>query len=110
MPFIANVSIVQVGNPTPSKATVRISFTFKGILTDLVEIYAGGASDPLSTPVQRVELNPPEIDYTSDDIELQAGTEFFFHLCPRNKTGDQLDDQVEGQDFSTFCTAAIPFT
>ena len=110
MPFVANVKIEQVGNPTPSTASVRISFTVAGILTDLVEVYANGASDPLSLPVQRVELSPPEINYTSDDIELQAGTEFFFHLCPRNKTGDQLDDEVEGRAFETFCTAAIPFT
>jgi hypothetical protein len=110
MPFVANVVIQQVGNPTPSTASVRISFTLTGILTDLVEIYAGGASDPISNPVQRVDISPPEINYTSDDIELQAGTEFFFHLCPRNKTGDRLDDDVENQPFETFCTAAIPFT
>jgi hypothetical protein len=110
MPFVANVRIEQLRNPTPSTASVRISFTVTGILTDLVEIYAGGASDPLSVPLQRVELSPPEINYTSDDIALQAGTLFFFHLCPRNKTGDQLDNEVEGQPFETFCTAAIPFT
>ena len=96
MPFIANVKIEQVGNPTPSTASVRISFTVTGILTDLVEIYAGGASEPLSQAVQRVEISPPEINYTSDDIQFLAGTEFFFHLCPRNKTGDQLDDHNAG--------------
>jgi hypothetical protein len=110
MPFIANVTPTQLSNPTPSSASVQITFTVTGILTDLVEIYVRGASDQFSDPVQRVELSPPEINYTSDEIELQAGTQFFFQLCPRNKTGDRLDDEVEGQPFETFCTAQIPFT
>jgi hypothetical protein len=109
MPFIANVTFNQLGNPAPNSATVRVSFTFTGILTDLVEIYAGGAGEPISNPVDRVELSPPEINYTSD-VVVPAGTQIFFHLCPRNKTGDQLDDLVENAPFETFCTAALPFT
>ena len=64
----------------------------------------------MAAVVQRIDLNLPEFDYASDDIELQAGTQFFFTLCPRNRTGNQLDDQIDGQDFQVFCTASIPFT
>ncbi len=51
----------------------------------------------MAAVVQRIDLNLPEFDYASDDIELPAGTQFFFTLCPRNRTGNQLDDQIDGQ-------------
>ena len=113
-----NISIkqvVQVGLDAGT-AKVRIDFLILGILPDLVEIYAASASNSLGQLIEQVEINSPENDYSSL-IDLPAGSEFFLHLCPREKENGVLQDQIDDQPFETFCsvvafttTASVPGT
>jgi hypothetical protein len=99
--------VVQVGLEA-GIAKVRIDFLILGILPDLVEIYAAGASNSLGQLIEQVEINSPENDYSSL-IDLPAGTEFFLHLCPREKENGVLQDKIDDEPFETFCSV-VPFT
>ena len=54
----------------------------------------------------QVELTQTDHEYTSDGLTLPPGTPLFFHLCPRIVKDGQAEDEIDGQDFQTFCVMA----
>jgi hypothetical protein len=109
---ISFMSVKQMtfGSPT---CKVQILFQITGPKSgvDLVQVYAVIANTPsrgLGDVVDSIDMSINESQYTSL-IDLQSGTAYTLALCPRSKTGDVLDDQVEGQYWETFCIYA-PFT
>ncbi len=103
------VSITQIGPLTVSTATVRIIFQVLGQMPDNVQVYATGASSEMGQLVQTVDINSHDPD-NSTQFDLQAGTEYFFHLCPRTTTAGIPDNEMDGKPWETFCTAALSFT
>jgi hypothetical protein len=93
------------GSPT---CKVQILFEITGPHTgiDIVQIYAvnGGFTEPsdLHDVVDTVDLTIPEFQYSSL-VDLQSGAFYTLVLCPRSKTGNVLDDKVEGEYWETFC-------
>jgi hypothetical protein len=107
---MANIKITSIKQlqPISAPASVQIDFIVLGILPDLVQIYASGASGQLGGFIDKVDIDPPENTYTTIKT-LAAGTAFFISLCPRTVTNGVLDDKIDDQPWETFCTL-VPFT
>lgn len=109
MPFSLEItSVTQVAPISATVATVLIQFVVTGIRPDLVQVYAyhaaasgaGGLGDVVDT----VDLNMTDPAYSSS-FQVQAGTYYTIALCPRTKTGDDLDDEIEGQYWESYCVS-----
>lgn len=107
---MANVKITSIKQllPISAPASVQIDFVVLGFLPDLVQIYASGVSDQIGGLVDKVDINPPELEYGTI-ITLAAGTAFFISLCPRTMTDGVLDNKIDDQPWETFCSM-VPFT
>lgn len=107
------LSIKQTTNTSPT-CKVQINFQVTGPHTsiDLVQVYAVNSVDTapngLGDVVDTVDLTITEFQYTSQP-DLPAGSAFTIALCPRSKTGDTLDDQIDGQYWESYCVYQ-PFT
>lgn len=96
-------SIKQIPPITPTTAQVKVNFTLLGILPDFVQIYASSASGTgPSQLADTVDMSPPENQY-DDIITLQAGIYYTIYACPRTGSKDNLDDQIDGQYWESYC-------
>ena len=113
MNSVGNIRISQIPPIETLTAKVLVTFdVFGPILPDtVVQIYASGRSDTISEAdfKKAVDLNTTDVSYTAT-LDLQAGTAFLFHLCPRTVTDGVPDPIIDGQSFEAFCTFNIPFT
>lgn len=103
MAALVQVTSIKQAEPIASPASVQIDFNVLGILPDLVQLSASGISGDIGILKDEVEMNPPEISYTST-IELAGGSFFSISLCPRTVTNGVLDEKMDDQPWETFCT------
>jgi hypothetical protein len=103
------LSIEQMTFTSPTcKVLIRFEIDGPKSGVDIVQVYAVNAANAepsgLGDVVDSVDMTIAEAEYPSV-VDLQAGAAYQIHLCPRSKTGDQLDDQTEGAYWETFCIA-----
>jgi hypothetical protein len=108
MPFstlFTSIKQMTYGSPT---CKVLILFEMRGSWSeaDIVQVYAVNAvnttSNGLGDIVDTVNINITDFQYSSLP-DLQSGAAYSLGLCPRSKTGDVLDDEIEGQPWESFC-------
>jgi hypothetical protein len=109
--FTINFTSIKQMTFTAPTCKVEINFHVGGTRTDIdvVQVYAlpAGQAYPsagLGDVVDTVDLGDPNEgpDYPSTP-DLPAGTILAIGLCPRSKTGDTLDDQIDGEYWESFC-------
>jgi hypothetical protein len=104
---ISFISIQQMNHTSPT-CKVQIQFKLTGPHTDidLVQVYAIPAgqtvANGLGDVVDTVDLTITEFEYNTL-VDVPAGTAFTIALCPRSKTGDTLDDQIDGAYWEAVC-------
>jgi hypothetical protein len=110
---IVSASISQVNPITATTATVLVIFKFVGAPPDLVQIYASRSTDDVGVVADTVDISLTEFVYSSS-FDLQAGVFYNICICPRTKTGEVLDDRIDGQYWESLCkcvtivTRALP--
>jgi hypothetical protein len=100
-----SVKQTTYGSPT-CKVLIVFEITGPKSGVDIAQIYAVNAvnttSNGLGDVVDTIDLTITEFQYSSL-VDLQSGAAYTLALCPRSKTGDVLDDKVEGEYLESFC-------